>query len=127
MKLLSAIGDVVLFGVMALLSFVFVHLVFFPGPTGPEYQATGMGVAMMMIFYYPFAIAGVIIGLKKYRLWKNRLFWVLLVISAFTVFARTLMNEHVDGALIATTLFAPVFTVPLWQLIMALSLGARTR
>ncbi len=131
MKLLSAINiifpDIFLFCVLGFLALGFGQDVFSPSPG----QAAGMGATMSAIFLYPFAVAGVIIGLVKYRLWRNGLFWMLLVISVLAVFAGsqngiTVRRGDVGSALFVATLFPPVLTVPLWQLIMAVSWGART-
>jgi hypothetical protein len=128
MKLLSAIGSVILFCVLAFLSLVLVWIFFFPAPE----QGEAMGKAMAAVYLSPFAALGVIIGLVVYRLWKSRLFWMLwLVISAVAVLAG-LMNDttvrlgDVGSVLSVVFLLAPVFTVPLWQLVMAVSWGAST-
>jgi hypothetical protein len=111
-------GDIVLFVVRACLALILVRPVFFP---------RGSDDVERMIMLYPFALIGVITALVKYRLWANRLFWMLLIISGFAVFVGsqngvTEVRGNVGNALFATLTLAPVFAVPLWQLAM---LGAR--
>lgn len=120
MKFLSAIGSTILFGALALLSFVFAYIVFSPSAVGP----------WAMLYLYPTAVVGVIIGVVAYRLWRDRLFWMLLIISALAFFAGTRPQWRdlgdVRSALITTLLFAPVFAVPLWQFSIVAAWGART-
>ena len=123
-------GDIILFVVLGFLAFMFVGIVLFPSPYPPHSQAGGMGEIMTIFFSSPIAAVAVIIGLIKYRLWRNWLFWILLICSAFAVFTRALIpNSFSEGgvrnARIEAALLAPLVAVPLWQLIMALFLNAK--
>lgn len=123
MKLLSVIGSIILFSVLAFLSSILAWNTFSFSSSIDKGQAYAKGLAT--IYLYPFAALGVIIGLIVYRLWKNRLFWMLwLVIGAVAVFADR--PGDVGGVLFVVLLLAPVFTIPLWQLVMAALWGART-
>ncbi len=121
-------GDIILFVVLGLLAFMFVGFFLFPSPHPPHSEASGMGEIMTIFFSAPIVCVAVIIGLIKYRLWRSWLFWILLVISAFAVFTRALIpnsssEDGVRNARIVAALLAPLVAVPLWQLIMGVSMA----
>lgn len=123
MKLLhaiSAIFDITLFVALAFLSLLLGNEVFL----GVQVEAL-----VMVMFYIPWALFGVIAGLIKYRLWSDRLFWMLLVTS---VLASVLVTFLRYGGISAApfdvgvlVLIASVFAIPPWQLIKAVLWGVR--
>ena len=83
----------------------------------------------MVMFYIPWALFSVITGLIKCRLWRDRLFWMLLVISALAnalaTFSRFGGISASPGDVGVLILIASVFAIPPRQLIMAVLWGAR--
>lgn len=115
------IGDIILFVVLGLLALSLVGVVLSPSP----HQVGGMSDFMIMWFLSPVAAVAVIIGLIKYRLWRNWLFWALLVIilAIFVESQKTFAGGGSRSDRIVAALLAPLVAVPLWQLVMAISMA----
>ena len=80
-----------------------------------------------------------VVGLTSYSLWRNRLFWVLMLVSfwrlmiagAFALLARSQHRiivgpDDVGITVPGAVLSAPVLAVPSWLLVTAVSWWARS-
>lgn len=125
--------DGILFAVLAPSATVYGLLIFSAqegggGDGGPM----GFVIGLAIFLSYPVAAIGTIVGLVRYRLWRDFLFWMILAISASATFVGSLNGRWLDqfdirGALFTTALFAPVFAVPLWQITARIAAMWRAR
>lgn len=123
-RFLSIIGDVSLFLALSFILYVTSAAI----AAGRSCQ-TGCGLAV--IFLLPLALVLFLAGARKYRLWENRLYWILFAVFSAVIFAGISPRElKALESIVETLAISPILAlVPamlVWQVIMTISGAART-
>jgi hypothetical protein len=79
-----------------------------------------MSAAMTVILVWPVAVVGMLIAVSRYRLWRERLFgWLLLLTGSAAIwFGIRIAAAHalpVKTVLAVALVLALLVTIPLWQ------------
>jgi hypothetical protein len=117
---LSAFVDGVLFIVMAICALIFGDFIFFPRIGGTEAIDTG---AALTYFFGPSAILAILVAIKRYHLWRDRFFGVILIFCWLVLLVRAATPPSWGGiGALGAVAFGPFFAVLLWQIVRLVTL-----